>query len=80
MQHPVFDTTVRRFALQFYNALRDGKPVDFAVNLARWTLREAHPDWRDFGTPILYAQKTDLFRPPEVISAPPDNPRALRLL
>ena len=45
MQHPVAMETAQRFALQFYGALRDGKPLDYAVNLARKIL------WLDDSAP-----------------------------
>jgi hypothetical protein len=76
MQHRVLESAARKFSLQFYNALLDGNPIDYAVNLARDNLRSGRPDQRAFGTPVLYTQVSTLFEAPKPDRAPKENARA----
>ena len=77
MQHSLLIEDAQSFSLQFYNALRDGNPVDYAVSLARRNLRDQHGDQRAFGTPVLYTLTPNLFKLPKPNVVPPGNARAL---
>lgn len=60
MQHPIFETSARCFAYEFYRAIAVGYPVDAAVSEARKALYiDVGSSQRDWGTPVLFMRSDD---------------------
>lgn len=70
MQYAITDTAAIEFGRAFYEALRDGYPVDAAVAEGRKAISIAFADTLEWGTPVLFlrAQEGVLF---EIQEAPP---------
>jgi len=60
MQYPIFDTTAKLFADEFYRTLALGWPVDAAIQTTRNAISmEVGLDKPDFATPVLYMRAKD---------------------
>jgi hypothetical protein len=61
MQYAITNDYATQFAVGFYEALRDGKDVDAAVQSGRWKIWSAsrRGQERDFGAPVLFTYKPD---------------------
>jgi len=61
MQYAITNDYATQFAVGFYEALRDGKDVDAAVQSGRWKIWSAsrRGQERDFGAPVLFTYRPD---------------------
>jgi hypothetical protein len=81
MQSPISDRAAIRFSREFYSAIRDGRPLDFALAEARKAIF-ADVNELEWATPVLYMRSPDArmfssaFSPPPALTPTPVAPVA----
>lgn len=62
MQYPVTNLAAQAFMTSFYDEVAQGRPLDAAVQAARWRITLTLPDsWNtgEFGVPVLYMRSSN---------------------
>lgn len=62
MQYPVTNRAAQAFMARFYDGVAAGRPLDVAVQAARWRITQDLPgswDTGEFGVPVLYMRSSD---------------------
>jgi hypothetical protein len=70
MQHTIGIDLAQRFAHAFYTGLALGHEVDVAAAEGRHAIAVAVRNSRDWGTPIVYMQRSGLFGGPPILASP----------
>jgi len=78
MQFEITNDYATKFATGFYEALRDGKDVDVAVQIGRWKIfNEVKGANRDFGAPVLFTYNPDSIIQPRKSASPSYGQRGI---